>query len=86
MDFGLPQLNRVAQVMADGEWRDLHQIAYLTGDPPASVSARLRDLRKERFGGHLVERQARGRVRGVHFYRVRLNGAVGDAHVIPVAP
>lgn len=50
------QLARVRRVMADGEWRTLAVIAEETGDPEASVSARLRDLRKAKFGGHTVER------------------------------
>lgn len=40
------QLNRVYALMQDGKWRTLHQIAMITKDPEASVSARLRDLRK----------------------------------------
>jgi hypothetical protein len=48
---------RVFEVMKDGMWRSLHAIARLTGDPEASISARLRDLRKDKFGGHEVERR-----------------------------
>lgn len=51
------QQRRVADVMKDGQWRTLQEISDLTGDPTASVSARLRDLRKERFGGHDVQRK-----------------------------
>ena len=55
------RLNRQAQavydVMADHAWRTLGQIADATGEPEASISARLRDLRKPRFGGHIVERE-----------------------------
>ena len=50
------QQQRVFDVMKDGQWRTLADIAALTGDPEASVSARLRDLRKARFGGSTVER------------------------------
>ncbi|KKL56177.1 hypothetical protein LCGC14_2247980, partial [marine sediment metagenome] len=35
----------------------LCEIEDLTGDPPASISAQLRHLRKERFGAHTVERR-----------------------------
>lgn len=62
------QRERVAQVMADGEWHSLAGIAEDTGDPEASVSARLRDFRKERFGGHTVERRRLGR--GLYIYRI----------------
>lgn len=65
------QMLRVFQVMSDGRWRPLGEIAMTTGDPQASVSARLRDLRKEKFGGHVVERRARGeRERGLFEYRL----------------
>lgn len=50
------QLLRVAFLMRDGAWRSLSQISTLTGDPEASISARLRDLRKPRFGAHTVLR------------------------------
>lgn len=54
------RLNRQAlavyDVMRDGQWRTLGQIADLADEPEASVSARLRDLRKPRFGGFTVDR------------------------------
>ena len=57
--------------MHDGRWRTLDEIASTTGDPPASISAQLRHLRKRRFGAHVVERQARGdRSHGLWEYRV----------------
>ncbi|MCP5014291.1 MAG: hypothetical protein GY938_03300 [Ketobacter sp.] len=43
--------------MKDGKPRTLREIANRTGDPEASVSAQLRHLRKERFGGHTVKRE-----------------------------
>lgn len=48
---------RVKALMRDGRWRTLAMIALETRDPEASVSARLRDLRKKRFGSHEVERR-----------------------------
>lgn len=66
------RLNRQAQavyaLMKDGEWRTLLGIAALLDEPEASVSARLRDLRKEKFGSHIVER--RYIADGVWQYRV----------------
>lgn len=50
------QVARVRALMADGKWRTLADISAMTGDPEASISARLRDLRKERFGSHIVNR------------------------------
>lgn len=65
------QLIRVFQLMHDQRWRTLQEIAAATGDPPASVSAQLRHLRKPRFGSWCVERRARGdRARGLFEYRV----------------
>lgn len=62
------QLGRVRRLMSDGNWRTLDQIAAHTGDPPASVSARLRDFRKGKFGGHTVHRRYDGA--GLWSYRV----------------
>jgi len=59
------QLGRVRNVTKDGQWRTLRRIADLTGDPEASVSARLRQLRKE---GLKVER--RYWMNGIWEYRV----------------
>ena len=54
------QLRAVRDVMLDGVWRSLMNISFQTGAPEASVSARLRDLRKVRFGGYIVERRYAG--------------------------
>jgi hypothetical protein len=51
------QILRVWDCMKDESWRTLREIATITGDPEASISAQLRHLRKERFGGHEVERE-----------------------------
>ena len=66
------QLARVSAVMADGAWRTLDDIAALTGDPSLpAVSARLRDLRKERYGAHVVERRRIGHhSAGLFQYRI----------------
>lgn len=48
------QLRRVADALADGRWWTLASLAAHTGDPEASVSARIRDLRKGKFGGYTV--------------------------------
>lgn len=47
----------VYRYMSHGEWRTLADIAHNTGHPEASVSARLRDLRKPKFGGFTVDRR-----------------------------
>lgn len=68
------QLWRVLRVMKDGVWRTLFEIESLTGDPAQSVSARLRDFRKEQFGAHTVNRRRRGEGRrGLFEYQLILN-------------
>ncbi len=51
------QRKRVFEVMRDGVWRTLRELADITVDPEASVSARLRDFRKEKYGAHQTEYQ-----------------------------
>lgn len=62
------QLDAVRRAMLDGAWRTLAEIAAAAGAPEASVSARLRDLRKPRFGGWTVQRKNLGG--GTWQYRV----------------
>ena len=54
------QMLRIVELMIDGEWRSLNEINEETGDPPASISAQLRHLRKPRFGSHIVDKRRRG--------------------------
>ena len=54
------QIKRVFDLMKDGSWRTLDEIAQATGDPHASISAQLRHLRKPRFGSFIVEKRSRG--------------------------
>ncbi|MHB8727613.1 MAG: hypothetical protein ACYC9K_01090 [Sulfuricaulis sp.] len=69
------QLERVLGVMFDGQWHTLEKIAECISYPPydraseAGVSARLRDLRKPRFGGYIIERR---RVKDGGLYEYRL--------------
>jgi hypothetical protein len=52
------QLETVRQlVIEQPTWWTLKWLSAATGYPEASVSARLRDLRKAKFGGYLVERK-----------------------------
>jgi hypothetical protein len=68
------QILRIFNLMKDAEWRTLFEIEFLTADPPASVSAQLRHLRKKRFGSHTVERRPRGdRKNGLYEYRLIVN-------------
>jgi hypothetical protein len=63
------QLGRIKDCLMDGEWWTLYRLAAVSGvTSQASISARIRDLRKLRFGGYTVERK---RVDGGLFvYRV----------------
>ena len=68
------QIKRVFSAMRDGEWRTLSELASLTNDPHASVSAQLRHLRKPRFGSHEVNKQSRGeREVGLFEYQLIIN-------------
>ena len=51
------QMERIYNLMQDGQFRTLRQIADITGDPESSVSAQLRNFRKPRFGGYTVNRK-----------------------------
>lgn len=63
------QLAAVRDLMVEyGLWLSLAQIEDCTGYPQASISARLRDLRKEQFGGFRVQRRRRSA--GTWEYRV----------------
>src|SRR5215831_1414341 len=42
-----------------GTWLTLEELAKLTHYPPASISAQLRHLRKQEFGGYEVEKRQR---------------------------
>lgn len=69
------QIGRVYSFMIKGGWHTLDEIAQVTGDPPASISAQLRHLRKERFGSYIVERRSRGeRSHGLFEYRLLKGG------------
>lgn len=66
----LSQLELVTELMSDMEWRSLKEIEEWTGFPQGSISARLRDLRKPSFGGHIVERRKRRIEGGTWEYRL----------------
>lgn len=51
------QLTMVFDVIRDERWHTLAEIESRTDCPQASISARLRDLRKKRFGSYEIERR-----------------------------
>jgi hypothetical protein len=66
------QLEKVkALMLGDNAWRTLEEIGAATGiRSVASVSARLRDMRKPRFGAYRVDRQRVPGGNGLYEYRV----------------
>lgn len=68
-------LARVFEVMSDSKWRTLREIqdAICANSSDASISARLRDLRKKAFGGHTVNRRRRGEAsHGLFEYQLQI--------------
>lgn len=63
------QLADVFKLMEDGAWRSLREISLATGHPEASVSARLRDIRKKEFFKNYTT-NSRRRTAGTWEYRV----------------
>jgi hypothetical protein len=51
------QLHRIKGLMSDGQWWTLPYLEECSLFPQASISARIRDLRKSKWGGHTVERR-----------------------------
>ena len=64
------QLGRTYDLMSDGKWRTLTEIAVQLGALETSAGARLRDLRKPAHGGHLVLCQLRADGSGEREYRL----------------
>jgi hypothetical protein len=63
------QLLAVRAYMADGKWHTLADIGRGVEAPEASVSARLRDMRKPKFGGHTIARRRTNVSNGTFEYR-----------------
>jgi len=76
------QLKRVFDATYAGGWFTLDEIAAATNDNSvASISARLRDLRKPKFGEYIVERRRRGTA-GLWEYRVLPPAQVGQLDLL----
>ena len=65
------QLLRVFHRMKDGRWYSLADLAEYAGGSEAACSARLRDLRKSKYGSHTVSRWHVGN--GLYKYRLVVN-------------
>ena len=71
------EMARVYNVMKDHQWHTLREIwerilfHHAKSDSEAGISARLRDLRKAKFGSHMVNRRRRGDAkRGIFEYQL----------------
>lgn len=62
------QLGQVYAQMCDYDWWTLGELSLCLRQPEASISARMRDLRKSKFGGYTIER--RRLAQGLHEYRL----------------
>jgi hypothetical protein len=64
-------LARVFYELSNGRWYTLRELQEQCGGSEAGISARIRDLRKTRFGGYTIERRRRGDPSsGLHEYRM----------------
>lgn len=66
------QVQRVFAYLSDGQWHGLDDIASVCYGSEASISARMRDLRKPEWGSHTIERERLGN--GTNRYRMIANG------------
>jgi len=65
------QLRLVARVLENSQWWTLWELHEATSIPLQSISARIRDLRKDRWGARLVDRRRRAApARGLFEYRL----------------
>lgn len=62
------QMRDVLMAVDDGGWYTLTDLEQITGHPQASISARLRDLRKPKHGGRTVDKHYVGH--GLWLYRL----------------
>jgi hypothetical protein len=62
---------KLKDLMQDQRFRTLSEISAITNIPEASVSAGLRDFRKEKFGRHIVNKNYLEN--GLYSYQLILN-------------
>lgn len=66
------QLQGVYNCIRDGGWQTVKEIADKTNYPQPSISAQLRNLRKEKFGGMNVQGRYRS---GTRIFEYKLGAA-----------
>ena len=65
------QLSTIFDIILDNKWYTLSRLRKFTGFPESSISAQLRNLRKDKFGGHTIEKRRVGnRDSGLFEYRL----------------
>ena len=68
----------IYRCMRDGRWWTLAALSRAAGHPEASVSARIRDFRKDKFGQFLVDSERVPGQKGLWRYRLKLSEPQGD--------
>lgn len=68
-------LDIVRSVMSDGGWHYIAELSVKAGCSEAAASARIRDLRKDRFGGYTVTRENVSK--GLWRYRIEIEEEEG---------
>jgi DNA-binding Lrp family transcriptional regulator len=71
------QMNIIRERMENAGWLSVQQLSNELGFPATSVSAQIRNLRKDKFGGRYVER----RYQGNGLYQFKLHPVEGNIHV-----
>ena len=66
------QMLRVFEYMRNEKWMTLYEISSSINEPESSVSAQMRNLRKDRNGNHTIEKQRRGQS-GTWEYKLIVN-------------
>lgn len=75
------QLGRVFKVLQDGQWHDALEIDARVPGILSGLTARVRDFRKKKFGGYIVEsrRKPGEEFRGIWEYRLSVRPYASDA-------
>lgn len=69
------QIGRVYAALESGRWLTLRELAGITGDGEASISAQTRHLKRQRFGAHDIQKRRRGDpARGCWEYHLEIGG------------
>ena len=66
------QINIIRKRMENAGWLTVQQLSQELGYPATSVSAQIRNLRKDKFGGRYVERRYQGN--GLYEFKLHPSG------------